>query len=349
MALGLRRRGYDARVASLSKGDAVAGELRTAGCPVLELEVGRRPLRALASVYDTIRRERPALLHTFLFHANLLGRVGGRLAGVPFIVASERSVEPRKAAWRVEVDRLTWRLADVWTANAEAVADVLVAREGLARDRIAVIPTGVDTVRFSPRPDGGFRAQLNVGDDALLLSVARLDRLKGHRTLLEGFSYVTKRHPRAVLVLVGDGAERPALEALAASLRLTARVRFTGGLADVRPALAAADVFVLSSDAEGMPGSVLEAMAMGLPVVATDVGGTAEALAGGAAGVLVPPGNPQALAEAVASLLDAPDRCRALGARGRTLVMERYAVDHIVDETDALYRRLLNTHAACVA
>jgi glycosyltransferase involved in cell wall biosynthesis len=327
----------------------VAEELRAAGCPVLELEGGRRPLQALASVYHTIKRERPAVLHTFLFHSNLLGRLGGRMAGVPFVVASERSVEPRKAAWRVRADRLTWRLADVWTANAEAVARVLVAREGLTRDRIAVIPTSVDTVRFSPQHGGGFRTELDIGDEPLLLSVARLDPLKGHRTLLEAFSHITKVRPLAVLVLVGEGAERATLEAQASTLGLTARVRFTGGLADVRPALASADVFVLSSDAEGMPGAVLEAMAMGLPVVATDVGGTSEALDGGSAGVLVPPRDPQALAAAVAALLDAPERRRALGARGRALVAERYSVEHVVDETDALYRRLLNTDAICVA
>ena len=349
LALGLRRRGYDARVASLRPGGAVARELRAAGCPVLELDVGRRPLKALAAVYGAIKGERPDLLHTFLFHANLLGRLAGRMAGVPCIVASERSVEPRKARWRVRVDRLTWRQADVWTANAEAVARVLVAREGLARDRIAVIPTAVDTVRFSPQTGGGFRAQLNIGDEPMLLSVARLDPLKGHRTLLEAFNHVSQLHPRAVLVLVGEGPERPALEAQGAALGLTARIRFTGALADVRPALASADIFVLSSDAEGMPGSVLEAMAMGLPVVATDVGGTSEALDGGSAGVLVPPRDPQAFADAVATLLAAPERRRALGARGRTLVIERYAVEHIVDETDTLYRRLLKADTVCVA
>ena len=348
LAVGLRDSGYQVRVVSLFDGGEVAGELRDAGVPVSGLGLDERPLAAAWNFFRLLRRERPLILHTFLFHANLFGRLLASVAGVPFVIASERSAEPSKLPARVWMDRLTWRLATIWTANAEAVALVLGRREGVDRRRIAVIPTAVDTDRFSPRPaDPEVRSHLGASpQDTLLISVGRLDKLKGHSTLIEAFTVLAERRANVRLALIGEGAERAALAAQVAASRLDERVRFVGGVADVVPYLRAADLFVLASNTEGMPGAVLEAMAVALPVVATAVGGTPEVVVHGETGILVPPRDPAALAAAIDRILDHPDEARRMGARARLRVAERFSIPSALGLTRELYARVAGLRAA---
>jgi glycosyltransferase involved in cell wall biosynthesis len=342
LALGLRDRGYDIRVASLLSGGEIAEELRAAGIQVADIGIDQKPMQAVWGLLRLLRRDRPLILHTFLFHANLLGRIVGRLARVPLVIASERSVEPTKSVVRVLIDRFTWRFASIWTANAEAVRQVLHEREGVDRSRIAVIPTAVDIERFSPRPRNAgeldIRRRLNVQpDEILLVSVGRLDALKGHDTLVEAFRLLASSRPNIRLALVGDGRERGALEARVASAGLTARVSFIGGTADVASYLRASDLFVLASNTEGMPGALLEAMALGLPVVATSVGGTPEVVVDAVTGLLVPPRDSAALASAIGRLIDDPGlRCQ-MGLRARARATESFSIGRILDLTEALY------------
>jgi len=343
LAMGLARRGRRLRVASLCSAADIASELEAAGIPVVAFDIERRGVvaatRALAAF---LRATRPAVLHTFNFHANLLGRVVGAAVRLPGIVASERSVESAKPRWRVGCDRLTWRLAHRWTVNAAAVANVLRTRERIDGGRIDIIPTGIELERFEPRPrDHAFRAGQGIADgDQLIVCVGRLDRYKGHDNLLAAFAALAPERPRARLLLVGAGRFRDALIVRARSAGLADRVRFSGALGDVRPALAAADVFVQASDEEGLPGAVLEAMAMGLPVVATDVGGTREAVDDGVTGLLVPPRDPGALTAAVAGLLDDPGLAARFGAFGRKRVAEEFSSEREVALTDDVYSRV---------
>jgi glycosyltransferase involved in cell wall biosynthesis len=343
LALGLARKGHRVRVASLCSAADIATELEAAGIPVVGFGIERRGvIAATRALLGFLRTTRPAILHTFNFHANLLGRVVGAALRLPGIVVSERSVESAKPRWRVRSDRLTWRLAHRWTVNAAAVAEVLRRRERVDAARIDVIPTGIDLARFEPRPrDRAFRAAHGAGDaDQVLVCVGRLDRYKGHDNLLEAFAALMGEHPRARLLLVGDGRFRETLTARARSAGLAERVRFSGALRDVRPALAAADMFVQASDEEGLPGAVLEAMAMGLPVVATDVGGTREAVDDGVTGLLVAPRNAAALAAALARLLADPGLAARFGSFGRKRVDEEFSSERELGLTEEVYRRL---------
>jgi glycosyltransferase involved in cell wall biosynthesis len=348
LAVGLRASGQTVRVVSLFEGGEVADELRDAGIPVSGLGIETRPLAAAWNFFRLLRRERPLILHTFLFHANLFGRVLGRLAGVPVVIASERSAEPSKSSARVWMDHMTWRLATIWTANAEAVAHVLGQRESIDRRRVVVIPTGVDTDRFFPgAADPNVRQRLGASPhDTMLISVGRLDKLKGHSTLIEAFTLLATRRANIRLVLIGDGAEHAALAAQVAASRLADRIRFVGGVADVVPYLRAADLFVLASNTEGTPGAVLEAMAVALPVVATSVGGTPEAVVHGETGILVPPRDPPAFAAAIDRLLDNPDEARRMGERARLRVAERFSVVKTLGLTRELYARVAGLRAA---
>jgi glycosyltransferase involved in cell wall biosynthesis len=225
--------------------------------------------------------------------------------------------------------------------NAAAVADVLRTRERVDPGRIDVIPTGIDLARFEPRPrDHAFRTAHGLGDEPLLVCVGRLDRYKGHDHLIEAFAALARARPRARLLLVGDGRFRDVLTATAQRAGLGDRVCFAGALGDVRPALAAADVFVQASDEEGLPGAVLEAMAMGLPVVATDVGGTREAVDDGVTGLLVPARDAAALAAAVLRLLDDPGLAARFASFARKRAAEEFSSERELALTEDVYRRL---------
>jgi glycosyltransferase involved in cell wall biosynthesis len=343
LARGLAQRGRPVHVASLCSAVDIAADLEALGIPVVAFGIERRGVAAATrDLARFLRSTRPAVLHTFNFHANLLGRLVGTALCLPGIVASERSVESAKPRWRVRTDRLTWRLAHRWTVNAASVADVLRTRERVDHRRIDVIPTGIDLARFEPRPrDRDFRTVQGVGDtEPLLVCVGRLDRYKGHDHLVEAFAALIRERPRARLLLVGDGRFREALTVQVRSAGLSDRVRFTGALGDVRPALAAADVFVQASDEEGLPGAVLEAMAMGLPVVATDVGGTREAVDDGVTGLLVPPRDASALATAVRRLLDDPELGARFGSFARKRAAEAFSSERELALTEDVYRRV---------
>jgi glycosyltransferase involved in cell wall biosynthesis len=344
--MGLAVRGHHVRVACLMTGGGVADELQDAGIPVAWLEADRRGGTRAAWTLFKLLREPIDVLHAFLFHSNLMGRCVGTLARVPAVVVSERSVESTKATWHVWADRLTWRLADRWMANSRSVARVLEQREGIDSERIDTILNGIDLTYFTaPAGRAEFRSQMGYGDaDRVVVCVGRLDPLKGQTTLLEAFRDITRHEPRARLCFVGDGAQRASLERQAVALELASLVRFAGTLKDVRPALAGADLFVLPSNEEGLPGSVIEAQAAGVPVVATAAGGTPELVQHERTGLLVPPRDPLALSVAVVRVLRDQALAQQLSNAAKVEV-QHLSTDRMVETTLEMYRHL-TSHGA---
>jgi glycosyltransferase involved in cell wall biosynthesis len=214
-----------------------------------------------------------------------------------------------------------------------------VKRVGIPRSKTLVLPNGVDLPAAASLPEQAqARATLGLPLEGLLVaSVARLNPVKRLDVLLQALALVEE----AKLVLVGDGPERGRLEALAESLGISGRVHLAGYREDVWPWLAACDVFALSSEWEGMPNAVLEAMAAGLPVVATRVGGTPDVVVEGVTGYLVPSDDPLALARALKALIRDSGLRYQMGAAGRHRVEERFSVERMVERTQALYEELL--------
>jgi glycosyltransferase involved in cell wall biosynthesis len=247
------------------------------------------------------------------------------------------------------VYRCLYTLAARWVDGFIAVSAQI--RENLAQEfgpavaaRVVVIPNGVDVQRYDGERDRDtVRQSLGLPQAAqVLMMVGTLKSVKGHRFLLKALPALLSRHPNIYLVIVGDGELRDALHVQAAALNLEERVCFLGSRQDIADLLAAADLFVLPSLWEGLSMALLEAMATGLPIVASSVSGTAQALEPGVSGELVPPGDVNALAQALDKVLGDPAYARALGQAARQRVVAGFSAERQAEAHLALYRQVLH-------
>jgi glycosyltransferase involved in cell wall biosynthesis len=333
--------------------------------PVVSLDVPPkyRFRTAIRLVEDLVRRERPDLIHTTLFRAEVVGRIVGRRRGIPVVCSfvSECYAEIR---WRslslpgraklkgVQlVDRLTAPLAAHWVANSETVKRSESRSLGISPDRVTVVHRGRDVSRFSAAPtpatSDAYRVSLGLSDGCqVVISVGRLVDSKGHAELIDAFARVASVTPDAVLLLVGDGPERGNLERQVAAAGVADRVRLLGQRADVPQLLAVADVFAFPSHYEGHPGAVVEAMLAGKPIVASDTPVHRETLDDGRCALLVPVRSAVPLADAMLRLLGDPALAAELGARAQELARRRFDIDLTAAQYEALYRRVIAAHDA---
>jgi glycosyltransferase involved in cell wall biosynthesis len=259
------------------------------------------------------------------------------------VIVSRRwwhSARPRKLTL---ANRGAYRLAHHVLVNSDAVRRSVERDEGVAPGRITVIPNFVEEDAFAtPAPAAiiALRQRLGLSGGPVIGIVARLAAVKDHATLLRAVALLVGRWPGLQLAVVGSGPEREALGDLATGLGIADAVVFAGAQPN-RPNLHHAfDVSVLSSRSEGFPNSVVEAMAAGRPVVATEVGGTPDAVLDDSTGFLVPPSDPDALARALERLLADPALARRLGAEGQASARARFGESAVLGRLDALYNRL---------
>lgn len=301
-------------------------------------------VRALVRYLRLARRGRVDIVDAWLYQGYWLAALTRPLTRIPVFIAGRRSLSGFKRRWGPiprALDAIARRAPDRIVANAEAVRASVMAVEGVAADRISVIRNGIVVDGIAGASRDAIRAEWGCGpDDVVVGCVALLNPRKGLEDLVAAMARVAERRPSVRTVLVGDGPLRSALEAHAAQLGIGDRVRFHGRHAEPRALHAGFDVFVHPSLAEGLPNAVLEAAASGLPIVATDVGGTREVVVHGRTGLLVPPGSPAALAEAVNELLADPERAGHLGEAAREHAAEWFGMDRFVAETGRLYEEL---------
>jgi glycosyltransferase involved in cell wall biosynthesis len=289
-----------------------------------------------------MRQERIDLVQTYLWTANTWARLAARMAGVRFVVASERNVDIWEERYKRVIGRWLARSTDRIIANSEAVRRYLLDRGGLAPDKVVTVYNGVNFDRFHVPCDPALRrAELGLPGDAVLAGVvARVEPAKDHATLLRALALISRRVPRLHLVIVGGGGEVARLQSSAIELGIADKVRFTGPRTDAAEWLQSLDISVLSSVKEGLSNTVLESMAAGRPMVATDVGGNAEVIVEGETGFLVPPRDPAALGEALARLAQSPEAMARFGRAGRKRVHAMFSVSRMVARTEALYLEL---------
>jgi glycosyltransferase involved in cell wall biosynthesis len=336
-------------------------ELTRAGVPVIDLGFGAVPAGlGIARVRAVVRwmlgvvrfarllgRLRPDVVHGVLPHAYVVGAVAAWLAGVPVVVAGRRSLANFKRGRPVY--RLAEPVVNRWTdlviANCHAVREDTLASERLDPGKVVVVHNGLEVTRYDAPVDPELRAALQVGPGSVVIVVANLIAYKGHTFFLKAWAEVCRAWPDAVALLVGDGPERAALEALARELGVAERVRFLGSRTDVPALLAISDLLVHPSTEEGFCNAILEAMAAGRPVVATDVGGNREAVVDGETGLLVPSRAARPLAAAIASMLERPDLAKRMGIAARQRVAAEFDRSVMVRRYEDVYDGLLSRQA----
>ncbi|HVR71130.1 MAG TPA: glycosyltransferase [Vicinamibacteria bacterium] len=362
LTAGLKARGYST-VLAVGKESPREGNLldlaAAKGVECLQLgALGReiRPLadaRALWQLWRLIRRQRPHVVHTHTAKAGLLGRVAARLAGVPIVVHTYHGhvlhgyFGPLRTALFRSLERALGRASDALVAVSQSVKDELVGLGVADAAKIRVVPLGLELTHLTGvLPRGGLRSPSGVSDRAPLVGiVGRLAPIKDVPTFLAAAAAVRRAVPEARFAVVGDGEEREALEAEARRRGLDGAVHFHGWQRDMAAVYGDLDVVVNCSRNEGTPVALIEALAAGRPVVATRVGGTPDLLARGEHGLLVPPGDAEALAAAIAGVLRSPESARARTARGRAYVLRQHTAERLVRDVDALYRQLLRRPA----
>jgi glycosyltransferase involved in cell wall biosynthesis len=214
--------------------------------------------------------------------------------------------------------------------------------DGIPPDLISVVHSGIDLGRFENVPQRDYRAEFGLDPDAVAIgNVAALVDHKGHRYLLDAVPSVLERHPNARFIVCGDGELREALRSQAARLGIERAVTFAGFRKDVPSLLGFFDIFVMSSHLEGLNTSILDALAMRLPVVGTDAGGIPEIIRDGQTGRLVPARDPGSLAAAICDLIGDREEARRLGEGGRRWVEEEFTCGRMVEGNLAIYRKLL--------
>jgi glycosyltransferase involved in cell wall biosynthesis len=333
----LPRERFEPVVCSLTDEGPMAEELRKAGVRVVSLGKRRGVASgALGRLVRLLRRERPAVLHTFLFSANWRGVIAGRLARVPVVVTSYRNVDIHSRSVPIAVERLLSGWPDYVIVNARAVGEHVAAAHGVREDRVRVIYNGVDVARVErtrkSRPPGARRT---------VVMIATLTEKKDPLCFVEVAALVARRTDDVEFRLVGEGPLRERVEALARERGLGERFTAPGVTSDIGGVLESADVSVLTSLKEGCSNALLESMAAGVPVVVTDVGGNPELVEDGVTGFIVPPREPETLAERIIAILEEPPLAARMGRAARERALDRFSVDVMVGRTTEFYEEAI--------
>jgi glycosyltransferase involved in cell wall biosynthesis len=342
------RLGYEPRLAVLRGTEWLTEE--QAGCPIYCAGVRSllRPSgwRACARLVQWMRRERIALVQTFFVECNIFGPWLGRLAGVPVVVGSRRNLNqwPGRSAWMelwmLRLQQLTNLSADCVIANSLVVAEETFRTEKLPHSKMHVAYNGIDLGKFSGLSElrDQARQMLGIGPDEIVVgNISGFREVKGIPQFVDAARIVLEKEPRMRFLAVGDGTQYARVVERIRQYGLQDRIHLAGQQTDVLPYLAAMDIGVLSSLAEGFSNSLLEYMASGLAAIATEVGGNREALEG--AGMLVPPDDPEALAEAILELRS-PTVRQQMGAAARERV-ERFSLARAEKRMKDIYAELL--------
>ncbi len=362
LGLALDSRRFALEYACLRRCDHVLDELARRAVPLSEYPIrrlfGGAAVRQQLRLARHIRRRRIQILHSYDFYSNVFAVPAAWIAGAPVIIASIRDRGLYLTPMQRHVERIVCKLADCVLVNTESIREWLIG-DGYDPASIVVIRNGIDPEKFSRPARPELRDELGIARDAPVVAmVARFNAKSGIEDFIDAAAIVSWNNPDARFLIVGeahtaglnglteDPVYRQRLLDRIRRLGLEGAVRLTGWRADVPALLREVDISVLPSLCEGLSNVLLESMAAGVPVVATRVGGTPETVEHGETGLLVPPGDPQGLATAIARLIEDSALASRLGAAGRQVAHERFGMDRMVHATEQLYLDLLAQKAA---
>jgi glycosyltransferase involved in cell wall biosynthesis len=299
-------------------------------------QLGRLSLLAKSKKVD--------ILHTFFEKSEVMGWIIARLSGIPIWITSRRDLGFKRKRIYDKIFGLTSKDCKKCIANCHAVREQAIQQENLPPEKIEVIYNGLDLSEYQQTlKNKSLREELGLVNGTLLVGlIANFNfEIKGHVYFLGAAKKILEKVPDAKFVLVGDGPLRPRYQEVTQELNLNNNVYFLGKRTDVPAIISNLDVSVLSSTNEGFSNVIMESMAAGKPVVATNVGGSREMVTDGVTGYLVPPADSQSMANAIIDLLENPDKAMAMGSAGRKVVKEKFTVEAMVKKYEELYFSLL--------
>lgn len=342
LTTGLLRSGVDVHVCALTRGGPYLADLKSAGVPVTIIgKHWKIDPRAYARLKRHVGQLRPDLVQTWLFAANSYGRAAALAAGVKHLVGGERCVDPWKSWHELAIDRWLAKRSDRIVANSSGVRDFYVAR-GLPAEKFTLIANGMSPLPASDVTREQLLAELELPPNARLVgAVGRLWPQKQVKDLIWANDLLKVIRDDVHLLIVGDGPHRDRLERFRRQVRIEDKVHFLGERNDVPRLLPHFDVLCLASSYEGMPNVIMEAMAAGRPVVATDIPGNRDLVVAGETGFLVAVGDRAAFARQILKLLDDADLNRRLGEAGRQRVLSKFSVEKMIERHRDLYQELL--------
>jgi glycosyltransferase involved in cell wall biosynthesis len=341
VACGLDRSRWDVHVACVRAEGPLRARLEGVGLQPWSLGPSsfKSPGLAVAMLRLAayLRRHAVRLVHCFDFYSNIVGVPAARLARTPVVIASQRDMGNLRSRGQQSIHSIALGLATHILVNSEAIAVRLAHTRAARHKRLEMVPNGVDLARFEPvaAPTGG--------DVTTIATLANLRPEKGLMQLVEAAAIVTREARRSRFVIWGEGALRADLEARIRALGLTGRVEMRGATREPARALKECQIFVLASLSEASSNVVLEAMATGLPVIGTRVGGIPGLVDDQRTGLLVPPDSAPALAEAILRLIEAPAMATEMGAQGRARALAEFGMNRMHERIDSFYSRALGS------
>lgn len=351
----LDRGKFSVSVVCIRDSGPLLARYKNAGIPVhsfpMKSLLGLEAMQQAVRLIRLLRSERTEIVHSHDAYTSVFGTICARLAGVRGVIASRRSwYSPHLRGRILRANRVAYRLADRVLGNSPSVSRLVESEGGVPAARIVTIPNFLDAESFAPLPPDERRAlldELGVPEGAFIVGiVARLSLVKDHATLLRAIASLREQIPALHCVLIGEGPERAAIEELIHSLGIREIVHLAGERTQPPNLHGLFDVSVLCSTSEAFPNSVLEAMAAARPVVATDVGGTPDAIRQGTTGLLVPPSDSSRLAEAILRLYREPALRTKLGNAGCAAARSGYSAEAVLGQVEALYSTLASRRVA---
>ena len=329
-------------VGALSGHGEVGRWIEAEGIRVFHFEMKRRrDVLSILHLKRILKREKVDIVHTFLFHANIIGRLAGRWAGVGKIISSTRIAERRQNS-HCGLLRLTRGLVHHELAVSQDVRDFMIERANISPEKITVIPNGLDFELYRGADRMAARKKLHIPPHAFIISfVGRLDEQKRPDLLLKAYAKIRKRIPGSKVIVVGDRPSKEPVVNLARTLGIEAGVAFPGWREDALDFIIASDVFVLPSMWEGMSNVTMQALAVGTPVITTRVEGMNELLCGGRCGVMVERDSFDELAAAMVDLYENPEKRRTLAAAGREHIEKNYRIADVIRKYEDKYVEIL--------
>jgi glycosyltransferase involved in cell wall biosynthesis len=343
LARSLDRSQYDILIACLQRRGPLLSEVESLGVSIVEFPINSlynfQTAKLFVQLVRFLFREQIQILHAFDFYTSVFAVPAARMAGVPVVLASRRELLNLRSPWQQRAIRVACKLATGVVVNSRAAGHDLAGLETGSRRRIKVLPNCIDLQEFEPKlVPGEIRRELGLTPNSIVVgALGNLRPEKDLGTFLLAATDILNAIPSAQFLVIGDGPARDSLKRLAGDFRISESVYFLNDRSDVPDLVAALDILVMSSYTESSPNAILEAMTMGKPVVATNVGGVPELVEEGHTGFLVPPRDPKAIADRVLYLCRDSARRLQMGRAARLRVESNFTVQEVTARLEGIY------------